>query len=290
MKRIVLLLVLCGFILAGCGEDIVTPSENERDVWVYFSASPLTKSFKSAASTDETEISKLILYGVDDKDVLVTTFPVISNPSLTGITLTIPVEVTTFYAIANPSAAIESTPPSTFADLLNLTGNFTAAPAAPFIMGGKGVIVDASASANIELIRAVAKIEVIAENEFEIESVTVMNTPDKGYVFRKETRVAPTTSGRVNYDVNTGLTVYVAENSKDNPTELLVKGTYLGKQANYKLVLKKDESPIDIARNTFYKVRVSAITHIDCTFTITIPDWDEMITEDHIIPDDDFES
>src|SRR5215475_6799045 len=101
VRKVFLLCVLFGIILAGCKES---PCENEHDVWVYFSANPLSKSLKSTASPSEAEISKLILYGVDDKNVLVKTFPAILNPSSSGVTLSIPMEVCTLYAIANPSA------------------------------------------------------------------------------------------------------------------------------------------------------------------------------------------
>ena len=287
MKRIVLLLVLSVFVLAGCEKNL--PAD-ENQVLIYLSAGSLENQESKSTATDAEElISKLLLYGVDDKNAVVKIFPVISNPTLTGFKLTIPVQVKTLYAIANPTADIENATPSNVSDLLNMTANFTAAPQSPFIMGGKGTV--SGSNANIELIRAIAKVEIISKNEFQINTVTVKNTPDKGFVFQKESTAAPATSSRVAYPANTNTTVYVAENSKDNQTEFEITGTYLGKQATYTIVLSKDEAPIDIVRNTCYMVSVSALTDKECTFTIDIPSWEGVITADeHIIPDVNFES
>ena len=280
MKRIVFVYVLCGLVLAGCDDKVNAP-ENDDDVLVYISTNPLSE-VKSAATADEDMISRLILYGVDDKNMVVDTFS-ISQPSLEGVRLSISKTIKSLYAIANPSAVIQSAIPPSLSDLLNLTGDFTDAPQSPFLMGGKGDVV--GSTADIELVRAVAKIEVSALNEFEIESVAVQNTPDKGYVFKKETIAAPT-SGRVSYPANTtNSIVYVAENSKSSPTKLLVIGTYLGKRANYTIELTSGGKAIDIVRNTYYKVGVSAVTDVDCTFTITIPEWEDKKTDDHVIPD-----
>ena len=295
MKRIVLWFVLCGFFLAGCGDDEVITPEGYRDVWISFSASPLSKSLKSTATTEESVISKLILYGVDDKNVLVQGFRVEKiNPSIKGIELTIPVEIKTLYAIANPTAGLESVTISTYSDLINCAGNFAVAPVAPFLMGGEGEINDSEAT--IELIRSVAKIKVEAINDFELESVTVKNTPNQGYIFSKDAHTAPATSVRVDYDAkNVGSTttnsiiVYVVENSKNNPTEFEVTGKYLGQQATYTIVLKNNDLPIDIVRNTFYTVRITAISDIECTFNIEIPAWTEIETDEHEIPDENFE-
>ena len=285
MKRISILYVLCGFVLAGCGNKEVDTTEN--DVFVYISTNPLSDLGKSATTMEENLISKFLLYGVNDKNVVVKTFPAITDPPLDGIQLIIPKEVKTLYAIANPSAGIENVNPSSLSGLLNLTGDFTTVPVSPFLMSGKGDVTGSNVS--IVLTRAVAKIEVIAHNEFVIESVTVKNTPDKGYVFKKETIAAPTSSRRVDYSANTtNSIVYVAENSKNSPTELVVSGTYLNKRASYTIVLKNNLAPIDIARNTYYKVNISAITDSECTVSITILVWDVKETDDHIIPDENF--
>jgi len=283
MKKIVYLLILCGFVLAGCGKN---PPAGETQVLINLSTGPMINTDTKSATEDM--ISKLILYGVDDKNAVVKIFPVIPNPSLTGIPLTVPVEVKTLYAIANPAPEIESATPSNVSDLLNLTGNFAAAPQSPFIMGGSGTI--SGSSANIVLLRAVAKVEIIEENEFEIESVTVKNTPNKGYVFKKESTTPPSSSARIDYPAKTAnSTVYIAENSKNNPTEFAITGKYLDKQVNYTIVIKKDGSPIDLARNTCYKVFISASPDLECTVTISITEWDEVDADEHIIPDEVFE-
>ena len=288
MKRIVLLLILSMFVLAGCEKNL--PAD-ENQVLIYLSTGSLAnQETKSTTADAEKLISKIVLYGVDDKNAVVKTFTV-PNPTLTGFKLTIPVQVKTLYAIANPTADIENAAtPLNVAAILNLTADFTEAPQSPYIMSGIGAV--SGSNANIELIRAIAKVEISPQNEFLIESVTVKNTPDKGFVFKKESTAAPTTSSRVSYPANTSnSTVYVAENSKDNPTEFEITGTYLGKQAIYTIVLSKDNTPIDIVRNTYYKVSVSALTDKECTITITIPAWEGVITTDeHIIPDTNFES
>ena len=295
MKRIVLWCVLCGFFLAGCGDDkIITPEEGYHNVLVSFSASPLSSSLKSSGSIEESLISKLILYGVDENNMLVQDFREEKiNPSMKGIELSIPIEVTTLYAIANPTAGFESSTISTYSDLINCIGSFTVAPITPILMSGKGVINDSEA--NIELIRSVAKIKVEAINEFEIESVVVKNTPNQGYVFIHDTPDAPAASARVNYEAkktssstNNSIIVYVAENSKLHPTELVVTGKYLDQQATYTIVLKNNDLPIDIVRNTFYTVRITALSDFECTFKIEIPEWTEIETDSHEIPDENF--
>jgi len=287
MKRVINLLILCVFIFVGCNKD--TP-KNETQVTIYLSTGTMTNTETKSATDDENRISELVLYGVDDKQAVVKIFPVITNPS-SSISQPVPVEVKTLYAIANPTAEIKSATPSNVSDLLNLTANFAAPPQSPFIMGGKGNI--AAASANIELIRAVAKVEIIAENGLEIESLTVKNTPNRGYVFKKETLASPTASAMINYSTvnSTNPVVYVAENSKNDPTEFAIKGKYLDKDVNYTIVIKKNGVPLDIARNTCYKVYISATPDLECTVAISITDWvDEEDIDDHIIPDIAFES
>ena len=289
MKRIVLLYVFYGFILGGCNGNDENPPPKE--VMVYFSTQSMpNSSLKSTAEPDEDLINRIIMCGVDNLGKVVEVYPAILTLSSSGIPLTISEDVISLYAIANPSTGIEAALPSaTVSGLMSLTVDFTSAPQSPFLMSGKGNVI--GSNVNIELIRAVAKIEVIGQNDFRIESVTVKNTPDKGFVFKQETIVAPTSSARVNYPVNTdNSTVYVAENSKDNSTELVVTGTYLDKQASYTIVLKNNGTPVDVARNTYYKVNVSPNTVIDCTVEITILEWEDVTTDDNIIPDENFES
>ena len=288
MRRVILVCVLSGFIFAGCGsDDDETPLEQEQvqDVLVYLSTSPLSDSgTNSTAISDENLISRLILFGVDDKNMFVKAFPVITNPSMTGIALTIPIEVKTFYAVANPTMAIESANLSSFSDIFNLTSSFAVAPAAPFLMSGKGNV--SGSAVNIELIRAVARIEVVAHNDFVIESVTVKKTPDKGYVFKKETSEPPASSVMVAYPANTtNFIVYVAENTKNSPSEFEVAGKYLGQPVSYSIVLENNGSAVNIVRNTCYQISITESNDVDCTFTITItmPVWEDVNTDNYII-------
>ena len=276
MKRIVFLYAFCVFVLAGCDQK---PPSGENQVLIHLTAHPLTNTdTKSSATDNEKTISKVLLYGVDDQGMVVKTFPGIANPSLTGIELTVPMDVKTIYAIANPTSGIESVTPSTLSDLLNLTNDFSVAPQSPFLMSGKGDIVNSTA--NIELIRAVAKIEIISQNEFQIESVTVKNSPHQGYVFKQETPTPPSSANKVAYPTvySTNPVVYVPENSKNNPTEFVVTGTYFDLQASYTIVITTGGAPADIVRNTHYRVGVSAITETDCSIDLTIPPWNDYPT------------
>lgn len=290
MKRIVLLSVLCGLFFAGCDEKEKPPVDDEidHDVLISFSTNALSNVvLKSTKSTDENQISRIVLFGVDGKNEIIKVLP-LSNPTLTGVTVTIPIEVKTLYAVANPTAGIEGALIPTLTNLLNLTAGYTSMPQSPFLMSGKGDI--SGSNATIGLVRAMVKIDVVSLNELQIESVTVKNTPNQVYIFKKETPAPPPSSIRVNYPANTtNSTVYTAEYSKDNPVELEVAGTYLGIKVSYTIRLTNGGSPVDAVRNTCYQVGVSAITERECTYTITIPDWDEVNSDKHVIPSENFE-
>ena len=291
MKRFFLICVLSGFIFSGCGKDEEPQEEPQeepkkeqvQDVMVYLSTGSFSNTGpESTVISNESQISKLILFGVDDKNKFITAFPIITNPSMTGIKLTVPIEVKTIHAIANPTLTIESINLSTFSDIFNLTCNFTTAPTAPFIMSGKGSV--SSARANIELLRIVAKIEVVAHNDFVIESITVKKTPDKGYVFKKETSEPPT-SASVSYPANTtNFIVYVAENTKNNPSEFEVAGKYRGQPVSYPIVLENNGSAVNIVRNVRYQINITESNDEDCTFTITMPAWEDINADNYIIP------
>jgi len=155
-------------------------------------------------------------------------------------------------------------------------------PQSPFLMSGKGDVI--GRNVQINLVRAAAKIEVIAKNEFVIESVTVKNTPDKGYIFDNATLETPVSSNMAIYPANTtNSIVYVAENSKKKPTEIVVAGRYLGKKANYTIVLKNEGLPVDIVRNTIYQVSISAIDELNCNVSVTIPIWKDVAADKQVI-------
>ena len=290
MKKIVLIIFCCGFVFSGCVEK-EKPPVNERQVVIYFSLTSLSNSpIKSTTATSaENQISKIILFGVDDQNKVVETYPAIPNPSLSGTKLAISNSVKFIYAIANPSSSIEEAKLSTVSDIMNLTEDFTTPPVSPFLMGGKGEVVDDRV--NIEMIRAIAKIDVIGKNDYQIESVTVRNTPNKGYVFAQETLSVPSTAQRVRYPtVNSATpTLYVAESTRLNQLRLDVTGTANGKQTPVTVTLLNNGNPIDIVRNTHYQVSITSDPNKEVVVTVTVQEWikGEKL-DDHIIPDDAF--
>ena len=277
MKRIVFCLTLFGLLLSGCRHP--KHPELEREVAIFFSTKQMSGSLlKSTASEEENFIKRVVMFGVDNQNNVVQTFPVRENPPLDGWMLSIPKDIALLYAIANPSSALEVANPSNVSDLTALTDDFTNAPVSPFLMGGKASV--NAYNVNIELVRSVAKIEVIGEKGFEVQSVTVKNTPAKGFVFVQPTLTVPS-SERVNYPENNNTIVYVAENSKQNPTTLIVKGVYAGTiyQVNVSFIM--NEALVDIVRNTCYTVGVGPTGPEDQNITFTIREWDDIDIDKH---------
>ena len=281
MKRIVFLTVFAGIILAGCDRDPID-SELDHEVLIILSADPLSSSLlKSTATTAENRVDKIILFGVDKQGTtILEKYPAITNPTLAGFKLTIKKQVGTFYAIANPSAALETAAAaasvSTVAQLKALTNNFgSAMPISPFLMAGEGAV--NGATANIELIRAVAKIEIKAGAGFAISSVTVNNTPNSGFVFKQTTPSVPSSGvSRINYPVVNSATpiLYVAESTSSNPVTFDVSGRIEnGNLTTYTVSLKVNSANVNIARNTHYTVSIIPITETECTVIVTIPNW-----------------
>ena len=288
MRKLFLFFAIGFFILAGCNENPDSIEENQ--IIIFFSTKPASSSLlKSTGTEAENSITKVIIFGVDAQNDVIETYPVINNPPSSGIELTISKDVTSLYAIANPSTYMETATPATVSELMSLTGDFTSAPQSPFLMGGMGNV--NGNSVNIEVIRAVAKIEIIGKNDFLIESVTVANTPDKGYVFSRETFSVPASSGKTTYPaINSAAPIlYVAESSSKEPVQFVITGQYQGKQANYTLVLKYEGQNIDIVRNKHYQVGITPITESNCEITISIPDWDDEDLGIYEIPDENFE-
>ena len=288
MKKIVLLLIISVFILTGCEHEQMLGSEDDRLVSISFSTRSLSSSLlKSTVSPEEESIVKMILFGVDDLgNVVQTIIPPLPEPPLTAVQVTISRKVKSLYAIANPSADIEAKNPITVSDLIDMTGDFSEAPQSPFLMSGKEDVNGYNINIIVELVRTVAKIEIIGKNEFLISSVTVSNTPDKGYVFKKETLSMPTPDNRVTYSsvISATPTLYVTENSALNPVEFVITGEFQGKLANYTIVLKSGGSTIDIVRNTHYQVNITPITESECSISINIPGWKDEITDTQVIP------
>ena len=241
--------------LMGCKPNNIP---EQHQVMVFFSTrSPSGSLLKSTATPAEDQISEIILFAINDKDEIVETFPLSSS----GGRLTLSRKITSLYAIANPGDIVWATY-TTGLQLRNLTANFSAKPASPFLMSGTAEIPYASATVNIRLVRAVAKINInVVDTGFEIESVTVNNTPAKGYVFSKTPFSVPT-SDRVTYSYSAGdlainPSIYVAENSP-NQTEFVVTGKYQGRQIDpYTFKLTKGNNMyIEIKRNTCYQVDI----------------------------------
>ena len=298
MKKLILLFAICVFILPGCRKRL-DPLE-DRQVVIFFSARPQSSSqLKSSATSEENSFSRIILYGVDNQNNVVKTFPAVDNPPVEGIHLTIPINVKSLYAIANPTTTLEGTNPVTLSALLALTSGFSTAPQPPFLMSGNGNVL--GYNVNIELVRSVAKIEMEGINGFKIESVMVKDSPDQGYVFRREPVTVPSVAVPINYPAVFPFgslaipTLYLAENSggiNPKPTQFIITGQFGGKHANYTVVLSDGGVNIDIVRNTYYKIYISPITDSDCTIIITIPEWKDAFDDDNpyiiYIPDEDF--
>ena len=280
MNRFVIIIFLGFLVFAGCKHDEVIQN---RYVTVFFSPrSQFGDSFiKSTASEAETLITKIIMYGTDEHGNIVETFPVMDEPSLSGIQLSISMDTKSLYAIANPSANVQAANPSTVSDLMNLTGDFSNPPQSPFLMSGMADVI--GNTANIELIRAVAKIVVNGDDEFQIISVTVKNTPDKGFVFPQSSFVIPPTAIRKYYPANTtSTTVYVAENIVENPTTLTVKGLFENyPEISVNIDFKVDKKAVPIERNKCYQVKISPSPEQNCTVSITISEWDDVEVDTH---------
>ena len=281
MKRIILLFAFAGFVLSGCRYKPDTPIEPNRRIVVFFSTKLLSNSsVKSTATPDEDIISKVILFGVSAQGSVVEKYPVVVNPSVYGIQLTVSGEVKSLYAIVNPSETLAAANPSTVVDLLALTEDFTNAPVSPFLMGGKAEV--NGYNVNVELVRSVAKIVVSGADGFQVQSVEVKNTPAKGYVYAQTTLTVPSSS-KVNYPENSNATVYVAENSKQNPITLTVKGMVNGKPSEVNIAFLIDGELVDILRNTAYSVVIGSQNQgtTDVNITITIREWDDEEIDKH---------
>ena len=293
MKKLVFCLSLCGIILAGCKNDpSIVPDNDDHQIAVIFSA-PSVSSSLLKATTEEKTISEVILFGVDAQDNIV---PIehsvlvgqdLDDALVSGTTIRLLKTITTLYAIANPSSTFDAGDPSTLTELLALTDDFTDEPnSSSLLMSGKGQIDAGTKSAQIQLIRAVAKVEIIGLNDFEITSVQVMKTPDTGWVFEQASFSIPTNTP-VNYsevlftDPDDDKIFYVAENELPG-TEIVITGNFNSKVLNYTLnSLSLEGVAIDqIVRNTHYKVGIFPLPDGDFAVTITIPDWDEVDADD----------
>jgi len=300
MKKLVFSLFVCGFVLAGCKNEPTVAPDGDRQIVVFFSAQSVSASLLKAAGDIDETISKVILFGVDGQDVVAIDDPILEGTDLdnaldAGTEVTLSKRIKWLYAVANPSddleTALGTTPPSTLGDLLALTDDFTEAPdPSSLLMGGKGQINPTAKSVKIDLLRAVAKVEIIGLNLFEITSVQVTKTPDKGYVFEQSPFSIPDNTP-VNYtkvESPDDMIFYVAENELPG-TEFVVTGTFDSKQATYTIkTLKVEGVSHNIVRNTYYKIGLSPLTEDNFTVTIEITDWTPVEVDDQYIPDDNF--
>jgi hypothetical protein len=293
MKNLVFILILGAFILAGCKQEPFDPEQDFQDVVVFSSAQSL---LKSAASQAEDAISEIILYGLEGSTVVhkLTITAAAEITSITGnngLKLTIPRKIRQFYAIANPSSALKTSltnsPPANSNAFTSLADNFAAtAPASPFLMSGNATVDTNLKQVNIQLTRAVAKVQFYSESDFTISSVVVNRTPNGGYVFARETVAVPGSSSRISYSSVSGSLVYVAENTSTTSTntQFVVSGIFDSKSVQYPIDLKTGGTLISIERNKHYQVIITPITEHECTFKITnIPPWEDVIPDPVVV-------
>ena len=289
MKRITILLLYLFVIIYLTGCKQIDNSDQYHQVMIKFDTKLLSGS--SPASSTENLVSKVMFFGVNDQNNVVQTIPAMDIQSLSGISLGILRKVKTLFAIANPTESLEKADPQTVLDIMNLTCDFTTAPVSPFVMSGKGDIKDLEVK--IDLIRAVAKIEITGIDGFEIEKVDVA-TPGKGYVFVQEKLSVPFTAGEAKYSAinstkSPTLTLYIGESAAQKPAIFKLNGTYDGKPATYSFSLMSGGKTIDIVRNTHYHVDIKSITKDACTISINVVDWSDPVeTEEHTIPENAF--
>ena len=305
MKKLVFCLSLCGLFWTGCTRE---PKEtlDEGRIEILFTANTQASLLKSTPTTAENNVTEIMLIGVDGSGNVVTggcTPASLTGADLTaaltvlGTSITVSKRVVTLYAIANPSSSLRTSANSltTLSGLQGLTNSFAAPmPASPFMMSGTGTVNHTAKTVAIELIRAVAKIDIRSGTTgFVITSASVQSTPDLGYVFGRTPLVIPTSGmTRVNYGAVTSANpiLYAAESpGSASGTSFNVTGSYDEKTATYNFRLTKLTSYIDIVRNTHYVVNINPVTEATCTITITIADWNDETSLDPIeIPYENF--
>jgi len=308
MKKIVLYLSLCGFILAGCNKnEPVNELDGDHEITVFLSSeSILTSQLKSGVVGNEGTINRVVLFGFDVNNAFVAgnKWIISGTPNPTGNQLTVSRKVTTIWAIANPVDVAMENEPTNITNLKTRIANYPAnnRPVSPFLMSGKGTVTNWNAT--IQLYFAVAKVEIIPQGDgFVMTSVTVNTTPDRVYVFDENVfdkitplpaPSLPTGVSRVNYPAvnapQASWIFYVAENnattSGSNTTKFVINGTIDGKAISpgFNLELKQDASIIPIRRNIYYKVTVGPKEDGIGIITVKTPDWTDINTDLQIIP------
>lgn len=281
MKRFLLSLLTYGLIVSSCQQENLQQGHG-GELTVKLSVGNLSDpNTRSEASNAEKSITGIALWALNADGVIEEVFPVIKNPQ-GEIAIHIANTTKSIVAIANPIQGMAGDADD-LEDMKKLLADFTSAPGAPFIMSGisrvNGNVME------LELKRAVAKICVKGTNGFEVTSVTVQNTPSRGFVFGDKDLSVPATTAYISYAETATDYTYVSENGTAKPTRLLVKGTYKGEATAYGITLTNNGNTIGILRNTCYQVTINPIIESKCEVSVTIPDWDDVNTDDHYIPD-----
>lgn len=131
---------------------------------------------------------------------------------------------------------------------------------------------------DVECIRGSSTTEAtpMPTTEFEIKGVTLQNGAKQGYIFQQQP--LPVNPGGIQaYKEVTGVSqnavsgqIYLYENNHikgdkgNNPTTLIIRGKYQGEEGYYRIDLldtkgTKPYPPLDITRNTLYKIRISEV-------------------------------
>lgn len=279
MKKIVLSLVIIGFVLAGCNHT--KKDELERQITVKFTVNHEFSSFLKSTQEDEEALDAVVLFGVDDSGNVIESFSEITGTELgTGKTLTLSPDITSLYAVANYPTQINA---ATVSELNLLTCDYSVMPTTFFVMTGVESLTF-SDEVIIDLERAVAKIEVAGKNGFEVKEVKVNDTPDEGYAFpQKPLNVS--SFGTTDYTIIPNGPIYVAENNSENPTTLTVKGTYDGKEyiLDVEFIVKNQRVPVE--RNKLYVISIvpQPAEDYDVNITFEIKEWSLEVVDPQIV-------
>ena len=257
-KIISLLFIFSLFIMAGCEHNPEDDPQPEHLVTLSFSTMSMSGLLKSAATVEEDSIEKIILFGVNDQGAIIKKIIASTDTlSLSGSQFNLPKNVISLYAIANPSAAMELANPLNITDLMAMTGDFTNAPQFPFLMSCISAV--NTTNVNLEFVRTVAKVNITGLTGFVIDSIRVMNTPSKGYVFDRVNMSVPVSS-RISYSYPTGNpSIYIAESATQNPVEFFVKGKFQNVPDSLTYIIKSGGQIVDIVRNTYYQGSVGFV-------------------------------